>query len=313
MKTKIFIGSSSESAYLIDVVKQKLEPEYECVSWDKYFFEMNQSTFDTLVKKTISFDYAIFIGGKDDKVVRLKNGKKKYAPRDNLYLELGLYAGALTKHRTFFFIDKSTQVASDLMGITLLFYACEEDVLNGCDQIKKKIQEEEKISRVGFLPSTSLAIGYYENFLRQVGEALFDIKSIKIEGEEYNVQLNKKKVYVVIPENVEEDWQSWAKEFYSSNCYLKAEIIGELRSLNVMIDYNAFNTKKELRIYDVPQTMRSAFYAVDMVIKDGEGKTEFLTEVKWKEVDNFIKTLENLMNKNVQVKKRTEIKIVNSI
>ena len=42
------------------------------------------------------------LGGKDDLSVRLKSRKVKISPRDNIYLEFGLYAGILSPARSYF-------------------------------------------------------------------------------------------------------------------------------------------------------------------------------------------------------------------
>ena len=64
----------------------------------KNYFDLMKSTYDNLLQKAPSFDYAVFIGGSDDKVIRwLKEGaKEKMAPRDNVYLEFVLYGGMLS-------------------------------------------------------------------------------------------------------------------------------------------------------------------------------------------------------------------------
>ena len=47
--------------------------------------------------RIISFDFAIMIGGVDDFVKRMPKKKyKKYSPRDNVYLEFGLFSGFLS-------------------------------------------------------------------------------------------------------------------------------------------------------------------------------------------------------------------------
>ena len=62
------------------------------------------------------------LGGKDDLSVRLKSRKVKISPRDNIYLEFGLYAGILSPARSYFLIDEKCKIASDLLGITVLRY-----------------------------------------------------------------------------------------------------------------------------------------------------------------------------------------------
>lgn len=315
IKPKIFIGSSLESEDIAKLVKHSLEPECECVNWKDQFFQMNQSTYDTLIKKAMGFDYAVFVGGKDDRVSRLGTlrGRGKYSPRDNIYLELGLYTGILTKERTFFLLHESVTVASDLMGIMMLHYKSRIEVMNACRRIKEKIEEEERISRIGFLPSTSLAIGYFHNFLSQIGSALVNLETVEINGVIYSIEENRKYVDIVIPENVEEDWQPWAKEFYKKNNCVCVDIGGTIRKMNVMINFESLKRKQEIHILEVPQTLRSAFYAVDLASgKDFTGEIRSNIEVKKKEVRNFVRTVNNLVNSMPHMKERINFKSVAS-
>ena len=51
MKKRIFIGSSKESLLVAEIVKQYYaNRKYECVIWNRNFFELNENTFDELIK-----------------------------------------------------------------------------------------------------------------------------------------------------------------------------------------------------------------------------------------------------------------------
>ena len=89
MKPRIFIGSSKESVKIAEKVKSLLDGEYVCQLWCDNFFDLGQCTYHELLKKSLSFDYAIFIGGKDDYVRRESDRTHKYAARDNVYESLG--------------------------------------------------------------------------------------------------------------------------------------------------------------------------------------------------------------------------------
>ena len=69
----------------------------------------------------------------------------------------------------FFLLDEKCKVASDLNGVTLFYFNSQRDSIEKCcEQLKSYIYEEEKINRIRLLPSTSLAIGYYRNFIEQL-------------------------------------------------------------------------------------------------------------------------------------------------
>lgn len=47
---RIFIGSSTESIKVAEIIKDYFSKKYECTIWKDHFFELNESTYDTLIK-----------------------------------------------------------------------------------------------------------------------------------------------------------------------------------------------------------------------------------------------------------------------
>lgn len=307
MKSRIFIGSSSESKKRAVWVKECLEPEFECVVWPK-LFEINNNTYSELYKKSIGFDFAVFIGGKDDKVIRMGDGTEKVAPRDNVYIEFGLYAGVLSPSRSFFLFDRECKIASDLNGITALLYKDKAELKECCEELKEKIRKEEKLSRIQYLPSTSLAIGYFENFLKPVSYALSNLEKLKMDKKMVFVKDWEKVLEVTIPDNVVQDWLGIGIMFYKEHYTREITLDGEPRGVDVHLDYEAFSNENKIRLLDVPQTVRAAFRAVDLVNgKDYEGADDILILAKKKEVDNFVRTLNNLIQTDARVEKYVRI------
>lgn len=295
MKQKIFIGSSSESAEIAACVKKIMEPEFECSVWYDEFFEMNESTYQNLIKKAISFDYAIFIGGPDDLVYRKSKKEKRKGARDNIYFELGLYAGILSPERSYFLIHKNCKVASDLLGITLETYKTKKDLQKCCKNLQKRIKEEEKISRIALLPSTGLAFGYYDNFVRQACLALENAKTVAVEGQEYDVASMKKELDIIFPNTIVQDWKDWAALYYKEKGFQRATLKCDPRDFTVYIDGNDLINGR-LRVIDIPQTLRASFYCVDQIAaKNYEGEKEFSKLSKKREIRNFKKTLNILI------------------
>lgn len=261
-KPRIFIGSSTESKESVKEVQQILENEYICEVWYNDFFELGECTYHNLMRKSISFDYAIFVGGQDDRVFRMSNKTEKYAPRDNIYLEFGLYVGILSYARCFFMIQKDSSIASDLLGINVLLYEEKQDIQENVLNIIAKIKQEQRLNRIGLLPSTSLAIGYFENFLKPISKAIIGIKNIKVDSNTYEVQSNEKVLEIVIPENTEEDLRSWSEFFFESNNIFKTCIDTSIRKLGVNIDYKALEKINIFRIIDIPVTLSSAYKSI---------------------------------------------------
>lgn len=311
MKPRIFIGSSSESKDIAAYVCSCLGHDYECVIWNDGFFELNRDTYENLVRNAIAFDYAIYIGGQDDRILRLRDGTSKIAPRDNIYLEFGLYAGILSPSRSYFLIDEKCTIATDLLGITVLHYSDKRTVKKCCVYIKQKIENESQLSRIQLLPSTSLAIGYFENFLKEMEYILPNLRTIEVCGQSYNVENFLQSLEIVIPETVDTDWAFWAAS-YKKKYHLQEVVLNcHLRKVGVLLDYNALIKDQQLRLIDLPQTLRASFRAVGLVLgTDYIGNTKILEIVKRKEVDNFILALKHLIKTTAHINAITTIRIV---
>lgn len=301
-KNRVFIGSSSESIKIAEIVKNELEPEYECEIWNHCFFDYNESTYDTLYRKSIVFNYAIFIGGKDDFVERISTEKTKISPRDNVYFELGLYAGILSPKRSFFLIDDSCDVATDFKGITLAMYNNEKDVVEECKKIKDSLKVEDKINRITLLPSTSLAIGYYENFVKDISRNIYQLTKIKINNKCCRVSEFCKKLIIIIPDKVESDIKQVADKYLNEKRLKKIELGDTFRKFGVMLDIKDVEESK-INFIDFPTTLRIAYKSVEMIYGNASiGAQEEIKLAKMKERTNFISTLKNLIENDAYAK-----------
>ena len=80
------------------------------------------TAIESLITHVEACDFAVLVLGADDYVI--SRGRKTYAPRDNVLLELGLFIGALGRRRTFTLLPRAINVKkpSDMLGVTDLFY-----------------------------------------------------------------------------------------------------------------------------------------------------------------------------------------------
>lgn len=65
--------------------------------------------------------------------------------RDNVYLEFGLYAGILTYARCFFLIQEGCQIASDLLGVNVVFFDKMQDLSKKILTITEKYRKNRKL------------------------------------------------------------------------------------------------------------------------------------------------------------------------
>ena len=70
-------------------------------------FSIGKHFYQELITGIISFDFAVMIGGIDDFVERMPHKtSSKFSPRDNVYLEFGLFSGFLSANRVLFLIHE---------------------------------------------------------------------------------------------------------------------------------------------------------------------------------------------------------------
>ena len=146
---RMFIGSTAEALNVARAVQQELDHDMEITLWNQNVFEPGNATWLDLVDQARSkkFDFALLVLGAEDQVI--SRGVTSQSPRDNVLLELGLFAGALGRERTLFLYDRSNRpkIASDLAGIMALQYRGDRSDENlrsavgpACEEIRKHIK-----------------------------------------------------------------------------------------------------------------------------------------------------------------------------
>ncbi len=296
-KKRIFIGSSTESAQLGSKIQSVLEKRgYDCRIWNGDFFEYGHSYMEDLIKKIISYDFAIMIGGPDDEVIRQSTGMHKIAPRDNVYLEYGLFSGVLSVYRTLLLKYTECTIASDLKGISLAEYSNEEDAVK---QVEKWIEQRESgLSRslgreqIELLPTVGIAVGYFENFLTKFMLKFADDKVAEKYGDIH--------LTVCIPSYLSQnadDYKFMLKQRYS----LKDDSIEDFR---IMYSKSA---APDLMMYDCPSTITAIYKTVDYIWGIEAGNTDDMARAKLRALDNFAYNLTTLISSVAWMRERIEV------
>ncbi|MGR9356861.1 TIR domain-containing protein [Hyphomicrobiales bacterium] len=145
-KSHIFIACASESVEVGKAMKRQLESTGAVVQlWTDGVFKVAEHTMDGLGQQLAAMDFAIAIFSPDDRVV--SRGEEKSAPRDNTVFELGLFAGAIGRDRSFFVVQKGEliKIPSDLAGITSVRYTTDQykglDVAEACESIDARVRD----------------------------------------------------------------------------------------------------------------------------------------------------------------------------
>ena len=178
------------------------------------------------------------------------------------------------------------------------------------ERIKKRIDEVFETVEVGFLPSTSLAVGYFNNFVRIFAQNVNQIRS----GEELPAKVKEKmvkdpvfvrtveriqqvkqvKLKIVLPNQIQHALQKDFKQLFPRALFTQRNIPGQSRDLTVDCLRSSYEGDCDtLFFYDVPTTLNSSMKAVEMLTPYLDIK-ELLFE---KERRNFDKTIEYVLSK----------------
>lgn len=113
---ELIVFSSNEQLPLARAIQAEFYNNgISCKLWSNAFFKPSTYILDNFSNLSSEYNKAIIILGKDD--CTKSRGKKYWAPRDNVILELGICIGALRLKNTFFVHPNDVKIPSDLSGI----------------------------------------------------------------------------------------------------------------------------------------------------------------------------------------------------
>jgi hypothetical protein len=295
-KPSVFIGSSSEGRPVAEDIKKQLEKNRECYVriWTEDLFEINESYFESLMKFSCFFDFAVLVLTPDDRlVVRHKASK---AARDNVIFELGLFLGRLGSHRAFVVADESIRVLSDFSGIEILKFVGDtkrrpsESLVNACDALREKINQNFGKSELSMLPSTALAVGYYLNFVKKVHHAIF-VDNERVELENAPVPEGVKSLTVIVPNEFAAIVEENLPATIQARDLLKISLKTPARKYPFYLDAH-YQPGTPLELYDIPTTLLASKAAIEMLLpKTFIGVDEDEKFLEAREIHNFAETL----------------------
>lgn len=278
MKRKIFIGSSSEGHKVAELIKNEINDQLsdwiECETWKGGdVFDLNTGTLDSLLKATRKYDYGIFIATADDDLT--KRDVKSKVMRDNVLFESGLFLGSLGLRRAFLLTHFNVGLPTDFNGTTLLTF--DENNLN---EVQNKIVKELENTRYSFclkpLPSTALALTYFNNFVTRFAE-----KRLKHQDSSLKI---------LIPDSTDNIWGQIKKYKLNHKSY---KTIG-----GRPIAYRYINKRR--KYWDIPTVLETIGNVIDLFIHSNEiGINKEKEEWIRHEIRNFEGTLTVLVNKHL--------------
>lgn len=175
-KERIFVGSASEgkkyAKKAIDFITSipDINKKYEFTPWWD-FYVPGETTYDQIIHKAPTYDFAIFICTPDDQCYRIrdidKNDSGFKTTRDNVFYEMGYFSGVLSSKRVVLLVEDGCELASDHEGLTTIRF--EKSTFDEkCVELLQYIDNESNTTRISLLPSTSLAVSFCNSFLRNI-------------------------------------------------------------------------------------------------------------------------------------------------
>lgn len=285
-KQRVFIGSSSETKELAKQIKQQIELYGSATAWWDDFFPLGDYVFNNLIQKAVSFDYAILLGGPDDRVIRLSNMTEKLSPRDNVYLEYGMFSGILSPNRILFLMHEDCRVASDLTGMMLAQYRSDEDAVAAAmnwleKQLEGKRENRFTASDIELLPTVGIAVGYFHNFINRLYDAGLEmLETFEFDGREY--EIDNVRMIISIPDYLEKDIARYKNALIKGNKLKKAALNG----FRILIEPRVLE-HGELVIHDVPDTLLAVYKTIDFIFGISDIDSEDSRFAKLRALDNF--------------------------
>ncbi|HKR25704.1 MAG TPA: TIR domain-containing protein, partial [Allosphingosinicella sp.] len=150
-KPRIFLGSSTKQAGLLDALTRDLEGVCHVEPWTTSF-NPGTTTLGRLLELTREVDFAAFVFAQDDWTAAASEAESGQAsPRDNVVFEAGLFGGVLGMRRTFILHARGAKLPTDLLGLTCVRYddaVAAAEMRDVCEKLRQAIGNEGRLARV---------------------------------------------------------------------------------------------------------------------------------------------------------------------
>lgn len=155
-----------------------------------------------------------------------------------------------------------------------------------------------ELSRISMLPSTSIAVSYFENFVLPVCHSI--AKRDTIRSHSKDISYHEANLKIRIPLNLYRDLKTFAESYYKDKHLQQATINGVHRTHSIYLA----NHNGKIIINDIPVILSSSNKAIEMFIgKDFIGKSIDEELYKKREIWNFKATLQRLIEEEYTAKR----------
>lgn len=318
MKPSIFIGSSSEALPLAAAVKDELGKHFNTDLWSENLFELGEDTLNNLLRFVQCYDFAVLVVTDDDQTTCRK--VTQASPRDNVVLELGLFMGALGRRRAFPLIaqtaDGAPKIPSDLLGNSAVYlpkgfhlHIDPNELAKYLAHLVETIKQRSLESGLQLLPSTGLAIGYFQNFVLPVCQELAAIQSVNVGGVGVDISKDNFDFTIVLPASLSDASIQGARKF--TKAHNAQEFVLKTTSRSFPFYVSTSVAAGRVVFYDYPTTLRASHEAIQIALAGpylGKGKHHAVLDQK--EIVNFQRTLHILLQDGGAAEFRENVKFI---
>ena len=315
-KPTMFIASSSEGYTVANRIKQQLSELVDINIWNEEdIFFKDKTYLSSLLNLSSFYDYAIMVLTADDVLMKRKEEGK--APRDNVIFEFGLFLGRIGPRRTFAVCEESLHLPSDFFKVPLFTFR-KEKTYDGPDfeksiheignELAEDIKDFGKDFEFSLLPSTTLAIGYYRNFLGEVIMAIKRREKVELiagKGDQETIETvdwntTKIKLYILLPDTLAHVLRD-SEEFKEKTFEDEKVIVHGKRRFPLYRRRGTDISSGVLKLYDIPTTLNSSYFVIQEIFHEDFLKVgDRYDKVNRKEILNFEMTLRKLIPDDVE-------------
>jgi hypothetical protein len=147
-RPRIFIASAGDSADVAYAIQSNLDRHADCTVWNQGVMRLSRVSTHNLLKQLDNSDFGIFVFNPDD--VLSSRDEEHAVARENVVLELGMFAGRLGVESTFIVMprDVDIRLPSNLVGLTVGEYATDRSDGNlvaalgpVCHEIRRELKD----------------------------------------------------------------------------------------------------------------------------------------------------------------------------
>ena len=171
-------------------------------------------------------------------------------------------------------------------------------------KLKKRIDERASLCHLGLLPSTVIAISYFENFVKLVTDYIFTNEgNIEIDGKKYD----SARIRIVIPRDLDADMKRHATYYFRTAQFTSSTVPTVHRSYPIYIA-STEESENVITFADMPTILNGIEKAIDLYFRVGYiGKTVDQQLTEEREMANFVRVLSILIDQDSYCKKIVEI------